>query len=238
MLKEIPKQCVILVGGKGTRLGDLTAQTPKPLLTVGGLPFLDYLIEYIQEQGCESILLLAGHQGTQIYEHYRTKTRCRLPIECVIEREPAGTAGSLILARERLHDQFFVCNGDSIFKIDFSELASIPSAASWQAKLALRRVNDPGRYGSVALDGRRVTGFCEKGATGESLINGGVYVFRKSVLESIEYTPCSLEQDVFPKLIKSGTLFACQFDRFFIDIGVPTDFDRAQTLMPHEFPYL
>lgn len=228
-------QVVVLVGGKGTRLGTITGSTPKPLLPVGGRPFLDYLMQSVLAQGADDILLLAGHFGEQLKDFSDRWNRiCGGRLRCMIEPEPAGTGGALRQVASYLSEQFYLLNGDSLFDVKLADVANIAAPQTWVAKIALRKVADGARYGSVMVDGTHIVKFTEKHASGPVLINGGVYFLRKTVLSYLHVVPCSLEADVFPVLSRDGHLFGQAFPSFFIDIGIPADFERAQTAVPRQ----
>ncbi|MGB1025423.1 MAG: sugar phosphate nucleotidyltransferase, partial [Rhodospirillaceae bacterium] len=238
--QAVPSQAVILVGGMGTRLGDLTKATPKPMLQVGDRPFLDYLIELFARHGCTKILLSCGYRADQIADRYHGTERLGAKISAVVEPEQAGTGGALVYAKDYLDDLFFLCNGDSVLDFNVLDLVTLSvegpaeeSETRWIGKMALRPPPEGNRYGVVETDPTgRVTAFRmpEDGASGP--INAGIYLFRKQVVERIGTLPCSLEAEIFPALAAEGRLLARAYDGFFIDIGIPTDFERAQTLMP------
>jgi NDP-sugar pyrophosphorylase family protein len=225
-------QIAFLVGGRGTRLGALTADTPKPAVEVAGRPFLDYLVENAARFGFADILLLTGHLGEVIAERYDGKTVHGARIRCVREPEQAGTAGALMNARDVLDERFMLCNGDSIFDINLLALAALRVEGKWIGKIALREMGDAGRYGAVQLDGARITGFAEKGDAAPGLINCGIYVLDRAILDEIQQLPCSIERDIFPKLAARGLLFGMPARGYFIDIGIPADLVRAQTELP------
>lgn len=230
-------QCVILVGGLGTRLGDLTRRTPKPLMPIGDRPFLDILIRNAARQGCGEVLLLAGYRAEQIVSRYAAGSplaaELGIDIEVVVEPALAGTAGALTHAAARLADDFLMMNGDSLFDIDYQSLAALPAAEPWLAKLALRRVPDASRYGVVELQGDRIRSFASQGAVDEArLINGGVYWMRRSMLDRVGLPPCSLEQEVFPALAAEGLLVGSPREGFFLDIGVPESLREGQAVLP------
>jgi D,D-heptose 1,7-bisphosphate phosphatase len=239
MIAVPPTQAAILVGGLGTRLGGLTASTPKPLLEVAGRPFLDYLIEEIARHGCRKVLLLAQFEAEQVVE-YATQSpvikRLGVKVEVVVEPTKAGTGGALWHAREKLDETFWLLNGDSWLQSNLLELLTVPRDDSWEAVATLRLVDDGSRYGTVSFDGHRVTAFgVSRARTGEALINGGVYLLKRSLIEQIG-AHCSLESDVMPKLAERGTLLGVQVERgYFIDIGIPEAFERAQVELPLSF---
>jgi D-glycero-D-manno-heptose 1,7-bisphosphate phosphatase len=225
-------QAVILVGGMGTRLGALTAGAPKPLLSVGGKPFLDYLVTRCRIAGVRRIVLLAGYLSEQVTAYASTARTSDLEIEVVIEDVPLGTAGALAQAGHMLDSRFLMMNGDSLFDCDWSALiADVSTAAT--GLLALREMPDAGRYGKVEVDGSRIVAFHEKQANaGAGLVNGGLYLLDRSVLDLIQPGPSSLERDVFPVLVARKRLEGRVLPGAFIDIGVPEDFERSQTLVP------
>jgi D,D-heptose 1,7-bisphosphate phosphatase len=224
-------QAVCLVGGRGTRLGALTDRTPKPLLPVGGRPFLDYIVHEARRFGLGQLLLLTGYRSAEIEQRYAGKRFGNLTVEVVVEPEPAGTAGALVNAAARLDDAFFMMNGDSYF--DFNWLALAPALArpGWKLHAALASGIEGSRYGRVDLRDGRIHGFRPEGSSAQP-INAGIYLVRKTVLADIATSPCSLEREVMPLLARRGELLGTAARGSFIDIGIPDDFARAQDLLP------
>ena len=225
---EIVRQACILVGGKGTRLGELTRHTPKPLVPIGDdATFLDILIEQVARQGFDDIILLAGHLGRTFVERYEGRRCGNAVMRVLVEPAPLGTGGALVSAREILAPQFLLLNGDSYFDINMRALTL--EAAGHEALIALHRVADPSRYGTVELDGDKVRRFREKSpdASGPALINAGIYVLRPSILDGIGSLPCSIEHDFFPRLAAEGRLAGAVRENYFVDIGLP------ETLQAH-----
>jgi len=227
------RQAVVLVGGKGTRLGALTRETPKPLLPIDGdVRFLDYVLENLARYGLEEILLSAGHLGEQVEARYAGRSFGSTRLTVIREPEPAGTGGALRFLADRLDDRFLMLNGDSFFDFNYLALAQDMDPDA-MGVLALRRVADSGRYGGVDMDGSRIVAFREKDPDrGEGLISGGVYVLKREVLSFIEQTPCSLETDVFPVLAGQGQLYGREFDGYFLDIGIPDSLAQGRREMP------
>jgi D,D-heptose 1,7-bisphosphate phosphatase len=227
-------QAVCLVGGRGTRLGSLTDSTPKPLLEVGGRPFLDYQVHEARRFGLTRLLLLSGYQSGEIERRYDGQRFGQLTVDVVPEPEPAGTAGALVNAADRLDEAFFLLNGDSYFDFNWLSLATAlknQKEGDWTLHAALATGIEGSRYGRVQLDGSRVRGFQEKGASSEP-INAGIYLVKRRLLESIKAVPCSLERDILPALAADGQLLGMAARGSFIDIGIPADFERAQELLP------
>ena len=227
-------QCVILVGGRGTRLGALTQQRPKPLLDVAGRPFVSYLIQEAARHGFTRILLLAGFKSDAFgSEIAALKPRIPIDVEITLltEPEPCGTAGALKFAAPHLDDQFLMLNGDSLFDINLLDLTRPLGLAL--GRLALKPQSDVARYGKVELDGKLIRRFVEKDqSAGAGVINGGVYWLSKKVVDLIPAGMVSIEVDVFPKIIAAGKLEGVVFDRFMLDIGLPDTLEAAQSLIP------
>lgn len=227
------KQAVFLVGGKGTRLGALTAATPKPLLEIApGLRFLDVLLEQAARHGMTDIILLAGHLGDQVEAAYHGRTIRGAKVEVVREPHPAGTGGALLMAAGRLDPWFLMCNGDSLFEFNLRALTKDISG-DFLGRLALRTVPDVSRYGTVSVAGDRIVGFHEKtpGSSGPGLISGGVYLLSRDIVAGMR-SPSSIEQDVFPRLAASGRLRGMPFEGYFLDMGLPDTFEQAVREVP------
>lgn len=229
------KQAAILCGGLGSRLGALTAKTPKPLLSVAGVPFLQTLIQEITRYGVDRFLLLAAFRSEQIERFAREAPKAigrDIVIEVAIEPDRAGTGGALYHAREALDETFYLFNGDSMLDTPLQALADLLDEPGALGAMALRRLPEAGRYGVTVLEGRKLVQFGGAPvAPGPVLINGGVAVFRREIIDRLEPTG-SLEQDLLPSLAQKGRLLGLPVDGFFLDIGIPEDYERAQTEVP------
>lgn len=224
-------QAACLVGGRGTRLGTLTDNAPKPLLPVGGRPFLDYLIHEARRFGLQRLLLLTGYQSEEIGRRYGGKQFGALSVDVVVEHSPAGTAGALLNAASRLDETFFLLNGDSFFDFNWLRLATALPREDWTIHAALANGIVGSRYGRIDLEGDRIRGFRPEGASSEP-INAGIYLARRKILDEITSSPCSLEREILPTLAARGQLIGTAVEGAFIDIGIPDDFARAQDFMP------
>ena len=225
------RQIVILAGGGGTRLGPLTTDTPKPLLPVGGRPFLDRLLVEYGRYGLDRAILLAGYKGDRLQKYYERQPLAGVKVQVLVETTPLGTAGALREACALLDRQFVLANGDTFFDFNVLGMQDDVGGIDWLAKIALRRSDDARRFGKVRLDPRnRVLSFIEKDqASGPGLINAGVYLLRRQLVERIDPTCTSLEQEVFPQLAQEGRLVGVPFTGSFIDIGVPENYQAAQS---------
>jgi len=238
------RQAVVLCGGLGSRLGELTASTPKVLLPVGDRPFLDHRLQEICRFGFEEVVLLAGRMAAQLTSRYHGRQCGTAVLRVETEPAPAGTAGALRQALHILDPVFLLANGDSWIDVDLTlfqqswDVARSSLLPPPAVHVLLAHVGDRGRYGTVELEGSRITGFREK--TGESvaspgLINAGVYIVDRDVLAPIPADRAvSLEADVLPAQVGDGrvTGHAAPASAYFVDIGVPEDYRRAESELP------
>jgi D-glycero-D-manno-heptose 1,7-bisphosphate phosphatase len=185
------------------------------------------VIANLEAQGVEEVILTVGYRA-EAFEAWRSRAPIGVDLRVFVEEEPLGTGGALPLLGDWLDPAFLVLNGDTLFDAPLQALAALRAEASAACALALRAVTDVARYGEVRLDGSVVRAFAEKGRTGPGLINGGVYVFAREVVERIP-SPGSIERDLLPALAAEGSLVGLPSDGFFIDIGVPETFEDAQT---------
>lgn len=226
------RQAAILCGGLGTRLGELTRNTPKPLLTVAGKPFLEILIAELARHGVKRIVLLSSFESGQVQDFANdlvVRSERTLAIDVAVEPGQAGTGGALWHSRDLLDESFFLLNGDSWFDCPLLDVANLlEGSMDTLGALALRPMQASPRYGEVRKTGDCITGFFASGPDqGTMLVNGGVYAFRRRIVDMLSPT-CSLEADILPRAADQGMLKGLVSERAFIDIGVPDDFARAQ----------
>ena len=226
---------IILAGGRGTRLQSVVSDVPKPMAPVNGRPFLDYQLALLARSGLVRKAVLAlGYQADKVIDHYRL-AGAPLPLDFVVEEEALGTGGALRFALAATDsDRVLALNGDSLFRWDLSALLDTHLALGAAATLAVVGVPDTSRYGAVDVSDGLVRAFVEKTETsGPGLINAGLNMFERSVLEAIpEGRFLSVEQEVFPQLASVGRLGAAVFSSDFIDIGLPETYAAAATVLP------
>jgi NDP-sugar pyrophosphorylase family protein len=229
-------QALILAGGAGTRLRPVLPQLNKPMAPVAGKPFLEYLLLQLKKYEIEEVTLCVGYKADLIQASFATGARWGIQVSYSYETDFLGTAGALKLAEKFVHEEdFFVLNGDSLFDIDLHGLMHYHREMKARATLALAYVEDTQRYGAVGLNELgHIVSFIEKPqVNAASLINGGVYVFAREVLDFIpEGQAVSLEKDILPKLIGRG-LYGLPSTGYFVDIGVPADYMRLQSSPIH-----
>ena len=196
------------------------------MLQVGGRPFLDTLIDEIARYDVfDEILLLAGHKAESIEARYAGTVRGRARLKVSLEQAPLGTAGALVHAAGLLQQRFLLLNGDSFF--DFNILDLVSRAKSGLVQMALRADVVGDRFGRVVLEGDRVRSFIAPGQGATGPVNAGVYVIDRSIIAGIDRLPASLEQDIFPSLAAKGAMGGTAYRGYFVDIGIPEDFLRA-----------
>ncbi len=220
---------LILAGGLGSRLRTIVANHPKVLAPVAGRPFLTYLLDQLMATGFRRVVLCTGYKGKQVKTTFGN-TYNDLAIQYSQEPEPLGTGGALRFALPMIHTKsVLVFNGDSYVKSKLQEFLVWYFEKKPPAALLLARLPDTRRYGQVEFDANgRVVCFEEKGARlGPGWINAGVYLFNRSLIESMPAgKPVSLEIDVFPNLISRG-LYGFRCEDVFIDIGTPESYAEA-----------
>lgn len=217
---------IILAGGLGTRLRSVVADLPKCMAPVNGRPFLQILIDRLRRQGNGRIILSTGYLSAVIEAWVREKYPDP-QISIIREDTPLGTGGAIraALALSRAED-VLICNGDTLFDVDVSALFDHHREMNADCTVALKPMRNFERYGRVELgDDGWVRAFREKEPCAEGLINGGVYVLRRqSLLELDLPEKFSFEEGYLSKHRIAGMVQ----DAYFIDIGIPEDFERAQ----------
>ena len=222
-------EAIVLAGGLGTRLASRLNQIPKSMAPVAGRPFLEILLDRLHAAGCRRVVLSVGHRRDVIIQRFQDRYR-GLAIDYAVEESPLGTGGAIRLALEHAHEaSVLALNGDTYLDVDLSAVFEFHRASGRPLTMAVVRVDDTARYGGVLVDNQHVTGFVEKGRAGPGWINGGLYVFERSFSWPGELpSRFSFETDVLvPHVVQiQSAAFLCE--GYFLDIGVPEDFDRAQ----------
>jgi D-glycero-alpha-D-manno-heptose 1-phosphate guanylyltransferase len=227
---------VILAGGLGTRLRSVVSDVPKPMAPVGGRPFLEYQLDYWINQGITRFVLSVGYRHEAITGYFGSHYK-DVQLEYVIEEQPLGTGGGVLLAAAKLNQDtpFLLLNGDTYFEADWNVLDTfaVGNEADWC--FSLFKTSEKGRYMGIGLSAHgRITSLKSGIEQGHRLANGGVYWVHPRALSGAWRSgeKLSLEDDLFPQALAAGRrLFGIEFCGTFIDIGVPDDYHRAPRLL-------
>ncbi len=227
-------KAVVLVGGQGTRLRPLTLTTPKPLLPIANVPFLERQLNWLGRFGVDEVVLSLGYLPEMFRTHFADDRFGDIKLRSVVEHEPLGTAGGIRFAADGIDERLLVCNGDVLTDLDLAELVRFHDEREAAATIALTQVGDPSAFGVVPTraDGE-VVAFVEKPPRDQAptnWINAGTYVLEPEVVDSIppRFT-VSIERETFPRMLEApGRLYAMQSHAYWLDIGTPQKYLEAQ----------
>lgn len=230
------KEAIILAGGLGTRLQPVVSHVPKCMAPVAGKPFLHYVIDYLEKNGIEHFVISLGYLHKMI-EEYLSDNYSHLNYTISLENEPLGTGGAIKLACEKcLEKNVLICNGDTLYKADISALSKLHEEMNAACTLSLKPMHYFDRYGVVELNtDHSVKSFKEKQSYTTGLINGGFYALnreeflKENLPEKFSFEKDYLEKNVKNKDHEKPKLYGIIQDKYFIDIGIPEDYARAQS---------
>lgn len=223
-------EAIILAGGLGTRLQGVVSDVPKPMAPVAGKPFLQYLLNYLAQYKINRVVLAVGYKH-EIISGYFGNNYNGIELEYAIEHEPMGTGGGILNALRYIdNQQSFLLNGDSFFEVDLTALFRHHNQTQAHITLSVKEMFNFERYGTVSLEGSRVVSFNEKKAVRHGFINGGVYLIDKRTF-SYKSLPSkfSFEKEILEEGIDVLSFESLISQGYFIDIGIPEDYARAQT---------
>jgi NDP-sugar pyrophosphorylase family protein len=228
-------QAIVLAGGFGTRLRARVSDVPKPMAPVAGRPFLEYLLDRLVAAGCTRLVLATGYLHEVIERHFGAAYR-GMAVGYSLETKPLGTGGAVLKALQGLPDEpALVMNGDTWLNLELAAFVAWARQREPADVVLLRRVDDIARYGSVVLgaDGEHIVRFGERAGSGPGMINAGIYWLHRAALARYSFPESfSLESDHFRPHATELGLRGRITEAPFIDIGVPEDYDRAQTEIP------
>lgn len=221
-------EAIILAGGMGTRLRPVVEEIPKVMAPVAGKPFLYYILKRLEAAGFTHVILALGYRH-EVIEKWVASFPTPMTLSLVVEEKPLGTGGAVRQAlRQATETDVFILNGDTFFPVDYAAMLSFHQAMGGKATLALKEMRPATRYGLVEHDTNGfITRFGEKQICAHGLINGGVYLMRREALADYPER-FSLEKDYFEKVVGAHALAAFISDRYFLDIGIPEDYEQAQ----------
>ena len=224
-------KAVVLAGGRGSRLMPLTDRIPKPLVPILDKPILWYILRLLNKYNIKQVCIALGYKGTEIRNQYDNFYSKGIEITFMDESTPMGTAGCVRNAVNFLDDDFLVLSGDALTNINLADLIDYHYQKGGLATLAVKKVEDPRRYGVVIRnnDGL-ITDFQEKPEKPKSdLASTGIYVMSKNILDEIPEGFCDFAKDVFPSLV--GKLYAMQSDCYWTDVGTWESYRQAEKHM-------
>ena len=228
-------EAIILAGGLGTRLRDTVPDLPKPMAPINGKPFLEYQLEWLSKYDIKKIVLSTGFMADKISSYFGNEYN-GIPLEYSIETTPLGTGGAIAYSLQKTSGKnVLVVNGDTWFPINIKDFLSFHKKLKSDISLALKRMTNFSRYGTVDMDKETILHFNEKKKCEEGLINGGIYLLNKRVFDNIDKSTFSFEKEILEKRSESGYIKGMIFDSPFIDIGIPEDNERATHLMTSDF---
>jgi D-glycero-alpha-D-manno-heptose 1-phosphate guanylyltransferase len=219
---------IVLAGGFGTRLRSVVSNVPKPMAPVGGRPFLVLLLESLKAKGITRVILSVGYMSDAIISYFR-KSSLDMQLVFEVESLPLGTGGAIAAALRHVHsDCVLILNGDTYLDLDLEAVRSMWPGDRTPIVVA-RAVADTERFGRLDVMNGRITRFVGSGIKGAGIINAGCYLIPTDVFSGEDMPEkFSFEQDFLsrrPPLSLRAYLALGQF----IDIGVPDDYERAQT---------
>jgi D-glycero-alpha-D-manno-heptose 1-phosphate guanylyltransferase len=224
-------EAIVLAGGFGTRLREMVPDLPKPMAPVAGKPFLEILLCSLSRKGFSRVVFSLGFMADKISGYFGDRF-AGMELAYVVEDRPLGTGGAVRLALSSCQqDHVYIFNGDTFLDLEAEAVERL-----WQDRhhpiIVGRAVPDTARYGRLLTVNERVTGFTEKGGAGPGLINAGCYVFDRGQLDGFALNEAfSLEADYLADVVRQTPVDVFVTEGLFIDIGIPEDYTRAQTLL-------
>jgi NDP-sugar pyrophosphorylase family protein len=230
-------QAVILAGGLGTRLLPLTEVIPKPMVQVGGVPYLRHQLQLLASQDIRDIVLLTGYLGEQIEDYFSDGASMGLRISYSREQSPLGTGGALRQAREMLQDSFLLIYGDSYLPIRYADALERLDSSGAEGVVVVydNRLADTSVKNNIELDDSGYVSRYEKDSPDRlSFVEAGVLAFRRSIIDWLPEGIVSLEKEIFPRLIAARKLAALVTAERFYDIGTPDRLVAIEALFSAE----
>ena len=221
-------ESIVLAGGFGTRLASVVSDVPKPMAPVGGIPFLQYVMDYLVKQKVMHVVMAVSYKKEVIMNYFGQEYK-GAHIDYSIETIPLGTGGAIKKALSLCHEnRVFVLNGDSFLNVDLAALRRRAEKTDSDATIALKVMKNFDRYGTVAIDAQgNVISFQEKTACREGLINAGIYDLKREILQDYS-EKFSMEQECFSRLVEKQKINSMICEGYFVDIGIPEDYARIQ----------
>ncbi|MCR5438566.1 MAG: nucleotidyltransferase family protein [Selenomonas sp.] len=221
-------EAIILAGGFGTRLRQVVSDVPKPMAPMDdkGTPFLTFILNDLYKAGFSHVVLAVGYMHEVIIRYYGDNYK-GMRLSYSIEDKPLLTGGAIRQAMNSCHEnRVFVLNGDTYFQVDYNKMVDYCKQKNVDILLSLKEMNDFDRYGTVEEKSGRIISFNEKKFSHHGLINGGVYYMNRSLLKD-ENKKFSFEEYLSLN-IELLEIYGIKDRGFFVDIGIPSDYNTAK----------
>ncbi len=230
-------KAVILTGGKGTRLGSLNLDIPKPLVPVGDIPILGHQINLLKQEGIQDIYILTGYLGDKIEQYIQENDAFGLNIQCIRESEPLGTAGCVSALKDEISEDFFLLYGDVMMEMDLESLGQYHQEKQGIATLVIHPNDHPYDSDLVKVDDQmQIVQFLPKHERTpdmdyDNLVNAAVYVLSPQVFQYIPTHKSDFVKDVFPAAMANAeVLYGYKSAEYMKDMGTP---DRLELVNRH-----
>lgn len=219
-------EAIVLAGGLGTRLRSVVSDLPKPMAPIGDKPFLEYILKYLQKNGVTKAILSVGYMWEIIKDYFGDRFE-NIELVYSVEDEPLGTGGAIKKAMTQVRNsQVYIINGDTFFDLDLKILSLEDNS---KLILSLKQMINFDRYGCVeSNDDNLVTAFTEKGYRESGNINGGIYLASKDIFDDYTLDEKFSFEEFMQENFKTLKAFVKVFENYFIDIGIPEDYEKAQ----------
>ena len=221
-------KAIILAGGFGKRLGDLTINTPKPMLEISNKPFISYLFDRLSFFKIDEVILCIHYQKDKFKKYY-SRYYNKLKITFSEEKKPLGTGGAIKNALRYIEndDPFLIMNGDSFLDIDLRVLKDFHVSNNLDLTITIKRMNNCKRYGQIILKNKKISKFLYPGNNESGYINSGVYITHRQIFkDSSLKSTFSFEKDFLKKSVNNLKSMCFKTDEYFIDIGVIEDYKK------------
>ena len=232
MKNPIVSSAIVLAGGKGTRLQSLVHDMPKPMAPIGDFPFLHYQLIWLAQNNIKNIYVSVGYKYQTIINYFGNSFK-GMSLHYIIEDSPLGTGGAIKKCLTQIQDLVFIVNGDTFFPIVLQDLLNFHLHSKSNISIALKKISNSDRYGTVSMNQNKIIQFNEKKYIDNGLINGGIYLCDSNIFNDYQFKESfSFESDFLQKYTNELDLYGKTYNDYFIDIGIPEDFIKAQYEIP------
>ena len=224
-------QMIILCGGLGTRLREVIGESQKTMADVKGVPFQKILIDFYKKQGIKDYIFACGYKSDEIKNYFGDGSKFDINIEYSIEESPLGTGGAIKNCLSKIkNDSVYVINGDTLLNENVDNLKKVFDETNADMSIVVKKIKNANRYGSITMtedDNNKIARFDEKQENiNEAIINAGVYIIKKQLIEKIPDKKISLEKELIPEWLKNNIKITAYFtEADFIDIGTKESLD-------------